>query len=118
MGVIEELIARFYGQLWNNWDDAAVEDVLAEDFAFRGSMGDQTRGRDGWRGYRDAIRQGSPDFHNEVVELVTADNRAAARVVFSGHHEGLLAGVPATGRWFEYVGAAFFTCDNGRLSAA
>ena len=100
--------------LWNRWDDEAVEDVLAEDFAFRGSMGTRTQGRDGWRGYRDAIRRGAPDFRNEITELVADGQRAAARLSYTGHHAGPLAGLTATGRQFEYAGAAFFTARDGR----
>ncbi|MDQ1414328.1 MAG: hypothetical protein QOE07_2916, partial [Acidimicrobiaceae bacterium] len=33
---------RFYHQLWNAGDDDAVDNVLTEDFAFRGSLGTQT----------------------------------------------------------------------------
>jgi predicted ester cyclase len=35
-----------------------------------------------------------------------------------GHHRGTLAGIPPTGRWFEYVGAAFFASRDGRLASA
>jgi steroid delta-isomerase-like uncharacterized protein len=116
---IAELIGRFYADLWNRWDDAAVEQVLAEDFAFRGSLGTETVGRDGWRGYRDVIRASAPDFHNEVLELVCAGNRGAARLSYTGRHTGPLAGIPATGRRFEYAGAAFFTSSTGgKLSSA
>lgn len=116
--MIDELIRRFYAELWNRWDDAAVEDVLAADFRFRGSMGTETSGLAGWRGYRDTIRSGSADFHNEILDLVAAGDRAAARLRYTGHHTGTLAGVAATGRAFEYAGAAFFAAAGGRLSSA
>lgn len=115
---IADLIGRFYADLWNRWDDAAVDQVLAEDFGFRGSLGTETLGRDGWRGYRDTFRSGAPDFHNEVLELVCAEDRAAARLRYTGHHLGPLAGIPATGRRFEYAGAAFFTSSAGKLTSA
>lgn len=115
---IEDLVGRFYADLWNRWDDAAVDEVLAEDFSFRGSMGTETRGRDGWRAYRDAIRAGSPDFRNEVTDLVASGDRAAARLTYTGHHTGPLAGIAATGRRFEYAGAAFFSSREGWLTAA
>lgn len=117
-GEIDSLVARFYADLWNRWDDVAVDEVLADDFAFRGSMGTETQGRDGWRTYRDAIRQASPDFHNEVIDLVAAGDQAAARLRYTGHHRGLLAGIPATGRRFEYAGAAFFTSRDSLLASA
>jgi steroid delta-isomerase-like uncharacterized protein len=115
---IEVLVRRFYGDLWNRWDDTAVEQVLSEDFTFRGSMGTHTQGRDGWRGYRDAIRRGAPDFRNEITELITDGQRAAARLSYTGHHAGPLAGLAATGRRFEFTGAGFFTARDSRLASA
>jgi steroid delta-isomerase-like uncharacterized protein len=118
LGAVDRLVRRFYDDLWNRWDDAAVDEVLAEDFAFRGSLGTETSGRDEWRGYRDAIRAGSSDFHNEVVTLVVDGARAAARLRYTGTHTGPLAGMPPTGRRFAYSGAAFFTGEGDRLTSA
>lgn len=112
------LIDRFYDELWNQWNDGAVDEVLTEDFDFRGSLGQHTVGRDGWRRYRDGIRVAAPDFHNEIVTLVVDDTHAAARLSYSGTHRGPLLGVPATGRSFSYAGAAFFTVSGQRLAAA
>ena len=120
---IRELVTRFYARLWDAWDDDAVDDVLAEDFAFRGSLGEQTTGRDGWRAYRDRVRGGAPDFANEIVELIVdhasgEEQRAAARLRYTGTHRGPLLGLPATGRRFRYDGAAFFRARAGRLVEA
>jgi steroid delta-isomerase-like uncharacterized protein len=115
---METLVRRFYADVWNRWDDAALDDLLAEDFAFRGSLGDEVLGRDGFRGYRDKVRAGFPDFHNEVVELVTEGDRAAARLRYSGHHRGAILGVAASGALVSYDGAAFFTAAGGRLRRA
>jgi steroid delta-isomerase-like uncharacterized protein len=112
---VSGLVRRFYDDLWNRWDDGAVDEVLAADFAFRGSLGATTVGRDAWRSYRDTVRAGSADFHNEVLLLVADGEHAAARLRYSGTHTGPLLGVPATGRSFAYDGAAFFTARDGRL---
>jgi steroid delta-isomerase-like uncharacterized protein len=117
-GETEGLVRRFYDQLWNRWDDDAVDEVLAADFAFRGSLGDVTRGRDQWRGYRDTIRSAIPDFHNEIVELVVSGGHAAARLVYSGHHHGTLLGHPGHGASIRYEGAAFFRTGSGQLASA
>jgi len=115
---VRELVGRFYAELWNAWDDTAVVEVLAEDFAFRGSLGTSTHGRDGWRTYRDQIRAGAPDFRNEILALVVEGSRAAARLRYSGTHTGPLAGLPASGRRFGYDGAAFFEARGGLLVSA
>lgn len=36
---VGDLVVRFYDRLWNAWDDTAVQTVLAEQFRFRGSLG-------------------------------------------------------------------------------
>ncbi len=43
---------------------------------------------------------------------------AAARLPYSGTHSGTLLDLPATGRRFEYAGAAFFTVEDGLLASA
>lgn len=115
---MDGLIARFYEDLWNRWDDGLVDDVLADDFVFRGSLGIETKGREQWRAYRDLVRAGAHDFHNEVVTLVVQNERAAARLRYTGSHTGPLVGLPPTGRRFHYAGAAFFTAAAGRLTSA
>jgi steroid delta-isomerase-like uncharacterized protein len=107
-----DLVTRFYDRLWNQWDDKAVENTLAEDVSFRGSFGQTTVGRNEWRAYRDRIRCGAPDFHNELLDLIATEDRAAARLRYTGTHTGPLLEIAATGRAFTYTGAAFFTIAN------
>ncbi|MDX6284706.1 MAG: hypothetical protein QOG53_191 [Frankiales bacterium] len=112
------LVHHFYERLWNAWDDDAVDSVLAHDFSFRGSLGTETEGRDGWRGYRDALHAGSSDFRNELIDLVCEPGRAAARIRCSGTHTGALLGIKPTGKAFTYDVAAFFQTDGGLITKA
>ncbi len=112
------LVERFYHELWNAWDDGAVDNVLTEDFVFRGSLGTRTVGRDGWRSYRDLVRAAAPDFRNQIVDLVCEDDRAAAHVVCTGRHDGVLLGIPASGRRFRYDVAAFLTLRGSQIAEA
>jgi predicted ester cyclase len=118
MSEAEGLVRRFYDEAWNGWDDRAADEILADDFRFRGSLGTELEGRDAWRGYRDRIRLAVPDFHNEIVDLVTAPSRAAARLHFTGHVRGVLLGRLGYGRPIAYDGTAFFRCADGRLTSA
>ena len=111
-----ELVTAFYADLWNRWDDTAVDAVLTDDVTFRGSLGDRTQGREEWRRYRDLIRAGSSDFHNEIEAVVVDGDPAAARLLYTGTHDGPLGGMAPTGRRFSYSGAAFFTAREGRLA--
>lgn len=115
--LIAQLIRTFYDECWNKWNDTLVDETLDTAFVSRGSLGQQTTGLDGWRGYRDKIRHGSADLHHELVDLICEDSRAAARLRYTGTHTGMLLGMPASGRSFDYSGAAFFTADHRRLTS-
>lgn len=112
------LVSRFYARLWNAWDDDAVDTTLAPAFAFRGSLGEETAGRDAWRGYRDRVRAAAPDFQVQVLEMVVAGDRAAVRLECTGHQRGTLVGIAPTGRPFRYPAAAFLRAGNGLLVRA
>ena len=118
MDCMEALVRTFDDVLWNSWNDDVVEDLLTEGFTFRGSLGAHTHGPAARRSYRDSVREGAPDFHNEVVALVVDGDQAAARLLYTGTHRGRLAGLSPSGRRFSYAGAAFFTAEQGRLSSA
>ena len=118
MSGVDDLVRSFYDDLWNRWDDARVPAVLSPSFEFRGSLGTDSIGRYGWLDYRQVVRSGSADFHNHLVTLVCDSDRAAARLLYSGTHTGALLGLAATGRRFEYAGAAFFTVEDGLLASA
>ena len=108
----------FYDEAWNDWNDSRVDEFLAEDFVFRGSLGDEARGRDGWRGYRDNVQEAIPDFHNEIVELLAAPGRAAVRLWCTGHHQGVLLGRRGRGGPVANAAAAFFRCRGDVVEAA
>ena len=35
----KDLIRRYYADLWNRWDDAVVDEIIADDIHFCGSLG-------------------------------------------------------------------------------
>jgi predicted ester cyclase len=112
------LVQRFYADAWNRWEDAAVDELLTDDFVFRGSLGDKAKGRDGFRAYRDTVRAALPDFHNELVDIVADRDRAAVRLRCTGRHEGELFGIAPTRINVAYDAAAFFHSDGVHLRQA
>jgi len=111
-------VSRFYDEAWNRWDDAAVDELLAAEFTFRGSLGDEVIGRDGWREYRDRLRRAVPDLHNEIIELISGPGQVAARLRYFGHQHGVLLGRLGWEQPIEWAGATFFRCAAGQLTSA
>lgn len=111
-----EIIRRFYEELWNRFDKAKIAELLTEDFRFRGSLGQETRGRDGFVGYMDMVARGFPDFTNRVEEIISEGNRAFARLRYRGTHRGEILGIAPTERAVEYAGAAVFTFRGDQIA--
>ncbi|MDH4353425.1 MAG: ester cyclase [Actinomycetota bacterium] len=112
-----DLVSRFYADMWNPFDVSVLDDLVTDDVRFRGSLGDDLVGREALAGYVRGIQAAFPDFHNEVVELLADQDRAAARLRYTGTHRGEVLGVHGTGRRVSYDGAAFFTFEGDRVSA-
>src|SRR5438067_8819293 len=109
------LVRRYYGALWNRWDFALADELIAEDIAFRGSLGVSVRGREAFREYMDSVRRAFPDFHNRVEELIAEGDRVVARLTYTGTHRGELFGVAPQGRRVSYAGVAIFRVADGRV---
>lgn len=112
----EELVERFYHEVWNKADEDVACEILHPDFRFRGSLGPEHHGRDGFISYMRSIHAALGDYTCIIDDLVVTGDRAAARMTFTGVHRGEFFGVAATGRQITWAGAAFFTCGNGRLT--
>jgi steroid delta-isomerase-like uncharacterized protein len=110
------LVRRYYDELWNRWDLGLVDELLAPDVGFRGSLGIEVRGRDGFRRYVALVRDAFPDFHNAVEELVAESDRVVARLTYRGTHRGPLFGLAPTGRRISYAGVALFRIAGGRIA--
>jgi steroid delta-isomerase-like uncharacterized protein len=111
-----DLVRRFYDELWNEWRLDLVDDLLASDLHFRGSRGAVLEGRDAFRAYAEETRRGFPDWHNEIDELLTAGDRVAARLTWTGTNSGPFDGREPTGARVRYVGAAFFEVRSGSIA--
>ena len=110
------LVTSFYHRLWNRWELDLAEVLLDDNIRFRGSIGTECRGRQGFIEYANTIRQGFPDFSNTIDTLIAEDDRVAAQLTFRGTHLGAILGYAPSGNRIEYAGSAFFTIANQRIT--
>src|SRR4051794_26538137 len=92
------LVERFYYEVWNKGDEVVAREILAPDFRFRGSLGPEPTGSDGFIGYMHSIRTALADYECIIDDLIETGTRVAARMRFRGIHRGQFFGVPTTGR--------------------
>lgn len=112
----KDLIRRYYEEMWNQWNFDLVEQILAPEIAFHGSLGVTTRGTAAFRQYMQTVRDAFPDFHNTIEELVAENEHVVARLTYHGTHRGEIFSIAPTGKKITYAGAAFFQVAGGRIT--
>jgi steroid delta-isomerase-like uncharacterized protein len=60
------------------------------------------------------VHQAFPDLHAEVHEVIAEGDLVAARVTYTGTHQGEFVGIPATGKQTTINGVDFFPMQDGR----
>lgn len=113
----KHLARRWWEEMWNRWEFSLARDIAAPDISLRGSLGHEARGLVGLQEYMRVVREAFPDFHNRIDELVADGDRVAARLTYTGTHQGELFGFAPTGRRVQYAGAAFLTIRDGRIAS-
>jgi steroid delta-isomerase-like uncharacterized protein len=109
------LIERYYNDMWNRWDFRLVDELISPAVKFHGSVGVSVEGLDGFRDYMRFIRSAFPDFHNTIEEIVAEGDRVAARLTYTGTHQGTIFGAAPTGKVVKYDGLALFRIVDGKV---
>ena len=112
-----ELVERFYNVVWKNADETEATRLLDADFRFRGSLGPELKGPDGFIAYMRSVHAALEGFTCQIEEIITADERVAARMTFHGRHRAKLFGVAPTGRDIRWSGAAFFKTRGDKITS-
>ena len=110
------LVRRYYEEMWNRWNFALANELLADDISFRGSLGAEMRGREQFCDYILRVQHAFPDFQNRINQMVAEDDCVVARLTYTGTHRGEIFGIPATGKRISYAGAAFYRIANDRIA--
>jgi predicted ester cyclase len=110
------LVASFYERIWNAGDFSAIEELLAEDFAFRSSLGTEMRGRKAFEDYARSVRGGLTNYLCQILDCITEEDRAFAKMRFSGLHTSLFRGWHPTGKPVHWLGAALFRFERSTIT--
>ena len=110
------LVETFYHEVWNRADEALARRILHPGFRFRGTLGVETRGAEGFLDYMRLVRAVLADYSCTIEDIVGNGDRVAARMLFAGRHVGPFLDAAPTGRHVSWSGAAFFTADGETLT--
>lgn len=108
-------VDAFYEELWNRRDRSRIGEILHPDVVFRGSLGAERRGHDGFWRYVEEVTGALADYRCEAIACVREGPRVFARMRFTGRHVGEFRGFAPTGQQVTWEGAALFELRNGRI---
>jgi predicted ester cyclase len=108
MSRTHKLVEAFYARIWNAGELSAASELLTPSFSFRGSLGAESQGPEDFTNYVREVRSVLADYRCDILECVSQDDRAFARMRFSGRHVGTFRGFEPTGRPVHWLGAALF----------
>ena len=102
---------RFYQEVINGRNLDAMDELLTPDgvdHTFGSQSAEQAKQFFGM------VQQAFPDLHAEVHDVIGEGELVAARVTYTGTHQGEFVGIPATGKQTTISGVDFFRMQDGR----
>ncbi len=108
--LVEQIIERVFV----NGEDAAIDELVAEDFTPR-TFGPMPPGREGLREGMKRAGAGVSDAEFEIQDLIAEGDRVAARITSSATHSGTFMGLPASGNRYTIEEIHIFRIRDGQL---
>ena len=112
----EALVRRFWRQVFDERDLSAARELVTPDFRWRGSLGSEAEGLEGFLAYAGTAQAAMPDLAVTLDEVAVTGSQVWARMGFRATHQGELLGQPGTGRQVSYVGQAVHDVRDGKHS--
>ena len=109
------VVERFINLISNDRREL-IEELVAEDYVYRGNDGEEYRGREGFREVLDTYRNAFPDLNLEVNKMVAEGDTVATWLTFGGTHRGELDGIEPTGRKVSSTSVQFATVRDGQIA--
>ena len=115
--ITRTLSRRFVDEVLNDHDlDAALADLVAEDFVEQNPLPGQGPGRAGLRDVLAGMEAAFPDIRWDVQDTVVEGDRIATFSFWTGTHRGEFLGIPATGRPVRVEAWTIDRYEEGRLT--
>jgi predicted ester cyclase len=104
-----ELVHRWFEQLWNQGNEAVIEEIMTADCVAHGLGGPDVVGPEAFRQFYHGFRASFPAVHVEIQDVVDGGDRVAvrARVEMTDN----------AGRGpLHFTGGGFIRIENGRFA--
>ncbi|MBA7559052.1 MAG: ester cyclase [Dehalococcoidia bacterium] len=92
------VLRRVAEEIFNKGDLAVVDEVIASNYVYHGSGGQEYKSPEGFKQIVTMFRNAFPDLHMTVEDMVAEGDKVAHRLTIRGTHKGELMGIAPTGK--------------------
>ncbi len=110
------LIERYFEEVWNQGKVDALDELLTSDYLNHSpGLPDPQPGPEGLKPIVLMMREGIPDLHYNIEDLVLAEDRVAAFVHMTGTHTGRFFGIAPSGKAIDVRQMQIEWIRDGRI---
>ena len=106
---------RFNDEVWDGGDEAALDELFAEDAVDHGAIPGQPPGREGHKYQLNLFRTAFPDLHVTSEDIFSEGDKVAYRWTGRGTHQGELMGIAPTGKEVTFRGIDVLRIAEGKV---
>ncbi len=107
---------RFLDESINQHNLSVVDELFANNgVVYHPAMPEPARGHEAIKQAIGMFLSAFPDLWITVDDLVSEDDKVAARFTFGGTHKGDFAGIPPSGKSFSVSGMAMYRITGGKI---
>jgi steroid delta-isomerase-like uncharacterized protein len=107
-------MSRWFEQVWNQKNEAAIDEMFAEDGIGYG-LGPEIHGPAEFKPFFKSFISAYPDIHVDVIETITDGDRVAARCHVKGTHQGHGLNLAPTGEKVDFTGMVIVHLKDGKI---
>ncbi|MCK5703868.1 MAG: ester cyclase [Cyclobacteriaceae bacterium] len=105
-----------YHDIWNSGETEKLNEIMTTDFVCHFLSSGEWKGIEGAKTEIANWKQIFPDWHEEVVDIITEKDKVVTRYKSTGTHSGTFEGIDSTGIKIEIYEVSIYRLSEGRLA--
>ncbi len=111
----KDLVRRFYEEVMNKKDLAAIDKFCSPNFVDRSPSPGQAPGLEGVKQMFRMFTAAFPDLHMSVEDQIAEGDKVVCRVIGRGTHKGEFMGIAPTGKQITVSGIDIIRLSGGKV---
>jgi steroid delta-isomerase-like uncharacterized protein len=115
MSDCEAVVRRFLDEVLTQGKATTLDEVMSEELVWHGGSFGELRGLDEFKQFIGQFLAAFADLQVAVDDVISADDKVAARLSVHGTHTGDLMGIAATGSEATWTDINIYRVDDGKI---